>query len=195
MNRSLAILQCGALVLLAACGSETSTPAAKTAPAPAASAPAIPPPAASPGAAPSPDPAYEATLAEGIQFQREGYPRFISSVTGISGREEFGRWSDAGTVIFTFAEPLPKKFLLSVETTAAYAANAGKPLRVKVGDWAGQAVIGTMPQTAEFRVASTVAPRTIEFTIAQPTSPKQLGTGDDTRTLGIAFKRLTITTP
>jgi hypothetical protein len=38
---------------------------------------------------------YEATLAQGIDFKKDGYPAFIAQVAGMSGLEPWGRWSDA----------------------------------------------------------------------------------------------------
>ena len=114
MSKFLPVLPLVLMALLAACGSESD----KAPPKPAVSG------ATSPSAAPAPAPTpqapatYDATPADGIQFSREGYPRFVREVKGVSGREEFGRWTDGAKASFVFADPLPKKFTLTIETTA-----------------------------------------------------------------------------
>jgi hypothetical protein len=185
MSKFLAVLPLVALALLAACGSESdkasAKPAASTAPAPA--------------AAPAAPAAYEATLAEGIQFSREGYPRFVREAKGVSGREDFGRWTDGAEASFAFADPLPTKFTLNIDTVRSYGPNAGKRLRVKAGDWSAEVGLEPGPQTLRFSVTSSTAPQAIQLSIPAPTSPKQAGEGDDPRMLGIALKRMSITTP
>src|SRR5262245_44557529 len=76
---------------------------------------------------------YQATLEEGIDFSRDGLPVFISEVQGLSGRESFGRWSDARlgpTVRFVFRDPLPKKFEVAI-TGWAIEQNEKLPVVVK----------------------------------------------------------------
>ena len=144
----------------------------------------------------SPTPAradgYEATLAEGIQFERAGYPRFVTAVKGMSDAEKFGRWTEGARVGFAFSEPLPKAFVLKLEIVTAFGPNAGEPVKIRVGDWQGQAIVGSTPQTIELQVATPVAANSIELVIAKPTSPMTLGISRDARLLGIALKRLSI---
>src|SRR6185436_9351069 len=102
---------------LAACSDE---PDAKKAAAPAAS-PATKPAPAAPTPAPAPvGMAYDATLAQGIDFTRAGYPRFLKEVQGVSGEESWGRWTDANlspTARLRFASPLPKTFTLELRAS------------------------------------------------------------------------------
>ena len=39
-------------------------------------------------------PRYEVTMMDGIDFTKPGYPTFLSDVSGISGPEPWGRWTD-----------------------------------------------------------------------------------------------------
>jgi hypothetical protein len=38
---------------------------------------------------------YQATISDGFDFSRDGYPDFVRLTSGISGREDWGRWTDA----------------------------------------------------------------------------------------------------
>ncbi len=79
---------------------------------------------------------YKASLKDGIKFYKYGYPTFIYAVFGISGREKWGRWSDANLapeVKFEFKDKLPKDFVLELKIQA-YKDNLNKNLIIKVGD-------------------------------------------------------------
>ena len=139
---------------------------------------------------------YDATLSEGIQFgDRPGYPRFVSSVTGMSGYEPGNRWTEGPAAIFHFAQPLPTKFILKLEMVGAFGPNAGKPVVVKIGNWQGEFTVDTKPVTIELPVETTATAQAIEFVVPEPASPRDLGVGDDTRKVGVGFKRLSIAAP
>lgn len=166
-----------AATLLGGCGDD-KTPAAK-APAQLAAAPA-----------------YDSTLAEGIQFGgKPGYPRFIDSVAGMSGFEPGHRWTEGSTVTFRFAEDLPRSFVLKLDLAGAFGPNVDKPINVTVGDWRGQFSVGASAKSIELQVSTTQPARVLEFAIPEPASPKRLGVGDDARLVGIDFLRLRITQP
>jgi len=50
-----------------------------------------------------------ATPSKDIDFTQSGYPDFIAEVTGLSGHEPWGRWSEGDKATFRFKERLPKK--------------------------------------------------------------------------------------
>ncbi len=141
--------------------------------------------------------AYEATLAQGIDFKKEGYPTFISKVAGMSGFEPWGRWSDAdagGPVVrFTFEDKLPTNFKLVI-TANAFGPNEGKLIQVKAGQVARELTIinGAVPGTYTINFEK-VEGNTLELTPPAPTSPASLNKDTpDTRKLGIAFVSLKI---
>jgi phosphoglycerol transferase len=138
-------------------------------------------------------PAYEATLDQGIQFEKPGYPTFIQSAKGMSKFEPTHRWTEGPVAVFTFAKPLPTSFVLRIDSMWAFGPNAGKPVTIRVGDWQGQAAFGAERSTVELKVKTATPATSIEFTIPAPTSPQQAGLGADPRMLGIALKRLSIT--
>ena len=139
---------------------------------------------------------YDATLAEGIQFgDRPGYPRFVSSVTGMSGFEPGNRWTEGPAAIFHFAQPLPTKFILKLEMVGAFGPNVGKPVVVKIGSWRGEFTVDTKPVTIDLPVETTEPAPAIEFVVPEPASPRELGVGADTRKVGVGFRRLSIALP
>jgi hypothetical protein len=138
---------------------------------------------------------YNATLAEGVQFvAKPNYPSFIKSVTGMSGYEPIGRWSDGNEVIFTFTQNLPGTFTLDLDLADAFGPNVGKVVQIQVGNWKQQFVADAKPSNNKFLVKTSLPTDSIEFTIPEPKSPKDLGMSGDSRQLGILFKRLSITT-
>ncbi len=151
-------------------------------------------------AAAAPTPAmlvYDATLAQGIDFRKDGYPAFISQVAGMSGLEPWGRWSDAdagGPVVrFTFKDKLPATFNLVV-TANAFGPNEGKPIQVKAGQLTQEWTIKNAAESGTYTIKfEKVDGNTLEFTPPAPTSPASLSKDTtDTRKLGIAFISLKI---
>lgn len=167
-------------------------PAESSAPATAPAAPAAEPAAAPQAAAPAEPAPYHATLTEGIDFKKPGYPDFIASVTGVSGREDWGRWTDGPTATFKFKEALPKKFTLLVEA-GAIGDNQKKPIKFRVGSVEKQCVFSGDP-FAGSRVA------TLHFEAANPgdtitvTIPAPAGTSTDPRLLGIGLLTMKVDT-
>ncbi len=109
--------------------------------------------------------------------------------TGLSGMEDWGRWSEGGLVTLSFAQPLPKQLLLRLDV-AAYGPNASLDFDVTAG---GQ----TVPLRAdgahgmkELRFSTDGTARVITIKIPKPTSPQELGAGADQRKLGIGLYTL-----
>jgi len=142
-------------------------------------------------------PPLTAALADGIDFKAANYPDFLNGVSGMSGVESAGRWTDGKSVVFTFNRDLPAKFILEVDLTSVFGPNVGKIMQVRAGNWIGKFVPVVATSTANrfrFDVKTGTQTNTIEFTIAEPTSPKELGLSDDSRKLGIMFGRLKVLT-
>ena len=177
--KKLNFLILSSLVLLSACGE-------KPQPQPTAAAPPAPAVVS-----------YEATLAQGIDFKRDGYPSFIAQVVGLSGLEPWGRWSDADTgglvVRFTFKDKLPAAFNLVV-TANAFGPNEGKPIQVKAGQVTQEWTIKNAAEPGTYTIKfEKVDGNTLEFTPPAPTSPvSQNKDTPDPRKLGIAFVSLKI---
>lgn len=187
------------VVALAGCGDkpEPKAPVAVGSSAPAATqqapAAAQQPPAATQQAPADPlAPRYEATLAEGIDFKKPGYPSFLAEVSGMSTMyEPWGRWSEGGRVAFKFKQPLPTNFTLVVHG-GAFGPNTGQPIKVKAGTVVKEIIFSSDPFQApsshrlNFQLDAPVS--LIEITVPQPSQPSN----GDTRKLGIGIIALKV---
>lgn len=140
-------------------------------------------------------PRYGASLADGIVFGKQGYPRFVKDVSGISGREPFGRWTDGSDVILEFRQPLPARFRLSLEAAAA-ASVLGKDITVQVGT-ASETIRfdKPVPSTVTIPIDTDGTATTLALRLPDVRSPKEQGLSEDPRRLGLALIRLAIETP
>jgi Glycosyl transferases group 1 len=132
---------------------------------------------------------YQATLEQGIDFRRPGYPTFLKYETGLSFLEEWGRWSDGRKVILTLENPLMGKFKL-VLVGGAFGENRSRPIRVRIGHVLKKLTFSSPHHRAEIRTLEFALRRpsaTIEFTIPRPTTPK-----GDNRQVGVGFIQLCI---
>lgn len=137
-------------------------------------------------------PRYRADIAEGITFGREGYPNFVSSYKGISGREPWGRWTDGEEAAIEFTQSLPKRFTLRINAGAS-AYVVGKSIKVVVGENQKEFQVEKEPASdivipfiteGEEKIVSIRFPKIM--------SPAEQGRGGDTRHLGLALVKLTI---
>ena len=136
---------------------------------------------------------YNATLAEGIQFsEKPNYPAFIKSVTGMSGFEATGRWTEGKNVTFVFAQNLPAKFTLDLEFAPAFGPDVGKVVKLEVGDWKNQFIASDKPKKETFIIETSLPTDTIKFVVPEPLSPSEMGISTDPREVGIMFRRLSI---
>jgi phosphoglycerol transferase len=138
---------------------------------------------------------YMANLEDGIDFSKGGLPSFVKTVSGLSGVEEWGRWSDANlgsAVEITFARSLPKSFSLVVEGSA-FGPNIGGELVIVCGKVSRKVLI----TSNEFIFSETFHLESedvnvIRFIPSKPISPQQLGLSEDGRLIAIGFKELKI---
>jgi phosphoglycerol transferase len=187
---SLAALVCAMSMIATGCSDE---PAEKKRPpaAPASSAPAAP----APSTGVSLGPRYEATLAEGIDFTKPGYPAFLREVHGVSGHEPWGRWTDANlapAVRLRFAKPLPAKFTLEMKATGL-GPNAYAPVKVRAGSVEKTFVIGNPPKGAHRLDFEGVTGDTIEIVPPAPIRPQEVTPGNnDPRRIGLGLESFKI---
>jgi phosphoglycerol transferase len=178
-----------AATLLAAC-SDKPEPTR-----PAASAPAAAPPAAPTPGRVSLEPRHEATLAQGIDFTKPGFPSFVREASGVSGAEPWGRWTDANvapTARFRLDKALPKSFTLELRATGL-GPNAFAPVKVRAGSVERTVVLGDPPQDAYRLQFEGVAGDTIEIVPPQPILPREASPGNpDPRKLGVGLVSIRI---
>lgn len=190
-SRFLAPLLLAAISTVAVVGCDSApTPDAK---APASPAEAAAPPAAAPAPAlPSLEPRYTVTLAEGIDFARPGYPDFVTEVTGISGPEGWGRWTDTNlgqAAKLRFTQPLPPRFTLNLKVRDFFGVNANKEIVVQAG---GQkqafVLLPDIDQDVKLTFEGVENSDTIEIVAPAASTP----TDTDSRKLGIGVISLSL---
>jgi phosphoglycerol transferase len=136
-------------------------------------------------------PRYVATLAEGIDFKRQGFPTFIEDIKGISIYESWGRWGIGASTTFIFKEELPKTFKLTINVDTLYP-NQNIPIKVKVNNIVREFTITEKTKTFALDFGEHNGAKTIEFIAPKPISPKEIGMNEDMRILSIAFNNLRI---
>ena len=135
-------------------------------------------------------PRYQADISEGITFNRDGYPSFVSGYKGISGKESFGRWTDSEEAVIEFAQPLPANFFLKI-TAGASSFVVGKPIQLIVGNAKLEArFTKEEATTVKIPVATNGKATSIILKFPKTKSPKDLGQGGDSRHLGLALIKL-----
>jgi Predicted integral membrane protein len=131
-----------------------------------------------------------ASLHDGIDFTKAEWPQFVRDVRGFSGREQWGRWSDANiskSVHIYFREPLPQKFTLAL-IAQAFASNANAPIKVVVGTQEYELILGSQPSEVNLQIdLQGESVDSISFIPPKPISPLQAGVNGDVRKLGIGF--------
>lgn len=141
---------------------------------------------------------YSATLEEGMNFKKLGYPSFLTNIQGVSYVEKFGRWTDGWlhpSALFTFEQPLPVKFKLEI-VCGAYGENIGSVVKVKVGEQVKEFIPkqkSPRKYTLLFDNIDTInAPSTIEIIPPKPTALTNLMEGSDTRKFGLSLESLKV---
>ena len=134
---------------------------------------------------------YPATLAEGIDFTKPGYPTFIAGATGMSHAESWGRWTEGAKTVFRFKQPLPQTFTLVIKANA-FGPNIGEAIKVKIGAAQQEFNATQEEKTHRLSFAPSQPADTIEFLIPKPASPQELKLSQDPRKLGIGLISLKI---
>lgn len=137
-------------------------------------------------------PRYQADISEGITFNRDGYPSFVSGYKGISGKESFGRWTDSEEAVIEFAQPLPTNFSLKI-TAGTSSSVVGKPIQLIVGSAKLETRFAKEEaSTVEIPVATNGKATSIILKFPKTKSPMELGLGGDSRHLGLALIKISI---
>jgi hypothetical protein len=140
-----------------------------------------------------PESKYSSTLSEGIVFSREGRPQFIKRITGLAGRESWGRWSDQDEVIIEFAEPLPPKNYIFQLEAKGFGSNVGANTQVVVGSDVVNIVLQSNPEKFNLPIDVKTPLSQIKIVPAAPSSPNSLDSNNpDVRRLGIGLVALSI---
>ena len=126
-----------------------------------------------------------------IEFKEKSWPGIISKVTGLSGAEPWGAWSEGDKVTFEFTEPLPEEFTVRL-VACAFGPNVGKEFIAYAGAEAVQFNLASLPEERALEFSNPTKSRTLTITIPAPVSPAELELSADNRKLGIGFNVLSI---
>jgi glycosyltransferase involved in cell wall biosynthesis len=140
------------------------------------------------------DPLQTVPIRCAIDFAKETWPREVISVSGLSGAEEWGRWSDANvgpTISLGFSRPLPRRATLRI-TARAFGPNCGLDAKIRIGDACYAWAFGAVDSTVDFDVATDGSQFALEIVPPKPTAPLEVGLPSDARRLGVGLVRLEI---
>jgi phosphoglycerol transferase len=137
---------------------------------------------------------YQAKLEDGIDFRKSSYPEFLKYVSGISQREDWGRWTDANQgehVLLGFNSPLPKRFALELEAIP-FEKNVGKVTQIRVGDQIETIVVDGKSKTFRLDFENMRGSDVIKITA--PSASIKIGkdAGADPRRIGVGLVHLKI---
>jgi hypothetical protein len=131
-----------------------------------------------------------------IDFSKSSYPDYLIRVSGLSQREDWGRWTDAnmGSIAkIKFKGLLPEKFTLELKASA-FGPNIGIPIKIRVGSIEKKF---TLPDEKEkilsldFKGVKNTD--TIEIIPPKPASPYEIDSiNQDRRKLGLKLFYLKI---
>lgn len=119
-------------------------------------------------------------------------PHLPIKISGLSVTESWGRWSNAKEVKFTFPNPLPAAFDLQFEASA-FGPNGNRDVELVIGNAKYTFTLGHLPEQRVLKIENPQHARSFTITVPEPVSPLQLGVNEDSRELGLGFRRLTIT--
>ncbi len=177
------------LFAFAACSSKTEEPKSKVSVLPQ-TPKSVSQKLAQPNADDALGPRYEASMAEGIDFKKPGYPIFVKSVQGIAGHEPWGAWTDGSVATFQFNQPLPQHFVLEI-SGGAWESNVNKPVGITIGEVRKEAIFKgdpfNGPETVSLDYTLTDVNDSIQITVPYP-----VGGPKDTRLIGVGLISLKV---
>lgn len=126
------------------------------------------------------------------EFERQGYPELVVGVSGMSGYEPWGRWTDAAAgpvATFRFRQALPKRFALEL-IAGAFGPNIGGPIKIRVGNVEHTIVADNKKEPDTYRLIFETdgTSNALEIVPPKPTSPNEVDPNNrDTRKLGVSL--------
>jgi hypothetical protein len=135
-------------------------------------------------------PKYQVSLESGIQFNKPGYPNFLTAVTGMGTVEPWGRWTNGSEAKFKFLYPLPQKFQLKIRLLA-FGPNANQVTQIKVCQQTQTIIPSNIMQTFTLQFDKPCS--TLEIKVPQAISPNEINSADpDIRKLGLGIEALSL---
>ncbi|WGK56144.1 phosphatidylglycerol--membrane-oligosaccharide glycerophosphotransferase [Pantoea sp. SS70] len=129
-----------------------------------------------------------------IDFSYPGMPEYVKDISGLSHREDWGRWSDAlqgASVIIETKNPLPEDVRIELEA-GAYKDGDGGLVDIKIGNETKRVDFKTIGNIQSLSFANRQRSDKIVITPLHPSSPLSNGESGDARVLGIGLRNLIV---
>ncbi|MCA1176230.1 MULTISPECIES: phosphatidylglycerol--membrane-oligosaccharide glycerophosphotransferase [unclassified Pantoea] len=129
-----------------------------------------------------------------IDFSYPGMPEYVKKITGLSHREDWGRWSDASlsvSVIIETKDPLPEDVSIDLDASA-YKDGDGGLVDVTIGNETKRVDFKTIGNIQGLSFANRQHSNEILITPIHPSSPLSNGESGDARILGIGLRNLIV---
>lgn len=129
-----------------------------------------------------------------IDFSYPGMPEYVKSMTGLSHRESWGRWSDSSqgeSVIIKTKNTLPENVSIELEANA-YKDGDGGLVDITIGNETKRVAFKEIGNIQGLSFANKERSDEIVITPLHPSSPLSNGESGDARILGIGLKNLTV---
>lgn len=115
----------------------------------------------------------------------------VAKISGLSHVENWGSWSDGVHVAFAFNNPLPPKFEMVI-TANAYGPNINQLFEIKIGSKVYPIKLSAEMTSQTVSIDNPDNLEKLTINVPHPISPKELGSSDDPRLLGIGLRAVTI---
>jgi len=126
-----------------------------------------------------------------IFFSQPSWPGMVNQISGVSGREDFGRWSDSAEIKMEMSWPLPRSFDLHLRASA-FGPNTELPFSIRIGHETKNFRLSSAETEVSFAFTTDGTDTLITIGVPKPTSPAQLGLSGDDRLLGLALRQISI---
>ena len=118
-------------------------------------------------------------------------PDMVVGVSGLSIREQYGRWSDSDEIVIVFGKCIPSKKVKVSVSGHAFGPNAGKPFGLSIGSGHAEIMFSEAGSTQEIYLDSRGGCHNkMRLAIPNKSSPAHLGLGPDARQLGVKLSAL-----
>jgi phosphoglycerol transferase len=127
-----------------------------------------------------------------IDFRDNTWLGILEQMTGLSGAEKFGRWTDGKEMTMRFVSSLPKNFILVLKARAI-GPNIELPFKLTIGQQEQSFRLGPSLGEVALKFQTDGTQKLVQMIIPEPISPKQLTNAPDERQLGAALEQISIT--
>lgn len=132
------------------------------------------------------------SLYDGIDFREPEFPNFVDYISGVSGAEAWGRWSNGETALIVLKHNLVGEFRVLLRGVG-FLKNADTPVPVRIGNQVRSVQLPVSIDEAKgawLHFSLKVPANVIEITVPYPTRPEM-----DGRTIGVGMIALQAAPP